>query len=160
MTKVKAGATLLISGRIDADEHWHSIPERTRDWSVRYTPAALTTREVMVKWPNDSARLSYSDNKTTYAERGILQDGSTFLDIPVGAGHILYFAVPLELADQLDAIGSIYKFAIKRAGANAFYTTSCKDPGILICPTRLPDATLYVLTSESRLLIRLYFTIC
>jgi hypothetical protein len=25
----------------------------------------------------------------------------------------------------------------------------CEDPGILICPTQLPEATLYVLTSES-----------
>jgi len=41
------------------------------------------------------------------------------------------------------------QFAIKRSGASAAYKTTCKDPGILICPTRLPNATLYVLTSES-----------
>jgi hypothetical protein len=55
----------------------------------------------------------------------------------------------LELADQLDEVGRIYKYAMKRAGVHAAYETSCEDPGILICPTRLPDATLYVLTSES-----------
>jgi len=149
MTKVKAGATLLISGRIDADEHWLSIPERTRSWNTEYTSSALTTREVSIQWPGDSAHLSYSDNRTTYAERGVLQNNTTFLDVSLGSGHILYYALPLELADQLDAIGKIYSYAIKCAGANSFYETSCKDPGILICPTRLPDATLYVLTSES-----------
>jgi hypothetical protein len=116
---------------------------------VQYTPAALTTREVLVKWPEGSARLSYSGDKTTYAERGVLGDGQTFLEIPLGAGRILYFALPLELADQLDEIGRIYKYAMKRAGVRAAYETSCEDPGLLICPTRLPDATLYVLTSES-----------
>jgi hypothetical protein len=104
---------------------------------------------VLVTWPDDSVRLTYSDNKTTYAERGVLQNDKTFLDVPLGTGHILYFALPLELADQLDAVGRIYSFAIKRSGAHTLYETPCKDPGILICPTRLPEATLYVLTSES-----------
>jgi hypothetical protein len=149
MKKVQEGATVLISGRIDADEHWISIPDRLRGWNRTYSSAALTTREVLVKWPDDSLRLTYSDNKTTYAERGVLQDDKTFLDVPLGAGHILYFAVPLELADQLDAVGMIYSFAIQRSGATTPYKTPGKDPGILICPTRLPEATLYVLTSES-----------
>jgi hypothetical protein len=149
MSRVRAGATLLVSGRIDADEHWVSIPERVREWNVEYTSAALTTREVTLKWPGGSAHLSYGGDKTTYAERGVLGGGQTFLDIPLGAGRILYFALPLELADQLEEIGGIYKFALKRAGASPDYETTCDDPGILICPTRLPEATLYVLTSES-----------
>jgi hypothetical protein len=149
MSKVMGGATLLISGRIDADEHWVSVPERTRGWNVEYTSAALTTREAAVKWPGGSARLSYADDRTTYAERGVLGGGQTFLDLPLGKGRILYFALPLELADQLDEVGLIYKFAMKRAGVGVAYETSCEDPGILICPTRFPDATLYVLTSES-----------
>jgi hypothetical protein len=49
----------------------------------------------------------------------------------------------------LEVVGRIYKFAMKKAGVHPFYETSCMDPGILICPTQLPDATLYVLTSES-----------
>ena len=149
MMKVKAGATLLISGRIDADEHWISMPERIHGWNNSYSSASLVTREVLVTWPDDSVRLTYSDTKTTYAERGVLQDDKTFIDVPLGSGHILYFALPLELADQLDAVGRIYSFAIKRSGANRMYETPCKDPGILICPTHLPEATLYVLTSES-----------
>jgi hypothetical protein len=92
MMKVKAGATLLLSGRIDADEHWKSIPGRFLDWNVSVTSSDLITREVVLKWPGDSARLSYSDNRTTYAQRGMLHHGKTFLDVPLGAGHILYFA--------------------------------------------------------------------
>jgi len=149
MAKVQAGATLLISGRIDADEHWIPVPQRTHGWEVEYTPAALTTREVQVKWPGGSARLSYSGDKTTYAERGVLKGGQTFLEFPLGRGRILYFALPLEGADQLDEIGRIYRFAMKRAGVRTAYETSCEDPGVLICPTQLQEATLYVLTSES-----------
>ena len=149
MGKVRAGATLLLSGRIDADEHWVPVPERTGAWDVPYHWQALLTRETEVQWPGDSARLSYSGDRTTYAERGVLGDGRTFLDQPLGKGRILYFALPLELADQTDAVGRMYAYAMQRAGVSAPYATSCKDPGILICPTQLPDATLYVLTSES-----------
>jgi hypothetical protein len=149
MSRVRAGATLLVSGRVDADEHWVAIPERTRGWNIGYSWGALTSREVTVKWPEGSARLSYGGDRTTYGERGILPGGQTFLEIPLGAGRILYSALPLELADQLDEVGRIYKYAMNRAGAGVAYETSCEDPGILISPTQLPDATLYVLTSES-----------
>ena len=149
MSKVRTGATLLVSGRIDADEHWKPVPERTSGWGVGYFPSAMMSRWVQVNWPGDSAMLSYSGDRTTYAERGVLEGGRSFLEIPVGKGRILYFAVPLELADQLDAVGRVYRYAMKRAGVNSPYETSCVDPGILISPTVLPDATLYVLTSES-----------
>jgi hypothetical protein len=149
MEKVRAGATLLISGRVDADEHWVSNPERIRSWNVGYSPAFMSSREATVAWPGGSTRLSFSRDRTTYAERGVLSDGRTFVDVPVGSGHVLYCALPLELADQLGEIGRIYTYAMQRAGCAAAYTTSCTDPGILICPTRLPEATLYVLTSES-----------
>jgi hypothetical protein len=149
MSRVRAGATLLISGRIDGDEHWVPIPERTLGWKSEYAWGALTSREVTVTWPGSSARLSYGTDRTTYGERGILPGGQTFLDVQLGAGRILYFALPLELADQLNEVGRIYKYAMGRAGAGVAYETSCDDPGILISPTELPNATLYVLTSES-----------
>jgi hypothetical protein len=149
MGRVKAGATLLVSGRIDADEHWMPVPERTREWNVEYSPGAMASREVELNWPGGKSRLSYSGDRTTYAERGFLGGGKTFVEVPLGAGRILYFAPPLELADQLDEIGRVYRYAMKRAGVTLPYETGCEDPGILICPTRLPDATLYVLTSES-----------
>jgi len=38
---------------------------------------------------------------------------------------------------------------MKVADISPTYNTTLTDAGILICPTRLPKATLYVLTSES-----------
>jgi hypothetical protein len=109
----------------------------------------LTARENVISWPGGSVPLSYSGEKTTYAERGILDGGAGFTEIPIGGGRLLYFALPLELADQLDSIGQVYRYAIGRARIAPVYKTDLTDPGILICPTRLPEATLYVLTSES-----------
>jgi hypothetical protein len=149
MKKVKAGATLLISGRIDADEHWISISDRIKNWNIEYTSAALTTREAEINSPAGAIHLSYSGERITYAERGVLNDGKTFVEFSYGAGRVLYSLLPLEIADQLGEVGRIYKYAMKRAEVTTAYETSCEDSGILICPTQLPDATLYVLTSES-----------
>jgi hypothetical protein len=148
MSKVRAGATLLISGRIDADEHFRSVPTRTTDWAPDYRPATLTTRENVLNWRGGAVPLSYSGEKTTYAERGELPGGA-YLEARVGQGRILYSALPLELADQLDSIGQVYRYAAGVAGVSPTYKTEITDPGILICPTSLPDATLYVLLSES-----------
>ncbi len=149
MAKVKEGATLLISGRVDADSHWKPIPSRTEQWDVDYSHEALRTRYAEVSWPGGSALLSYSGLKTTYLDRGVLGEGKTFAHIPLGKGQIFYFAFPLELSDRLAPVGEIYRYVMAQAGVTEPYETSCTDPGILIAPTQLKDATLYVFTSES-----------
>ncbi len=58
-------------------------------------------------------------------------------------------SLPIELNDNLKAIGDIYRMALSQAGVAPAYSTSVEDPGILICPTDVGNATLYVLTSES-----------
>ncbi|MGC2298298.1 MAG: hypothetical protein WA476_05810 [Acidobacteriaceae bacterium] len=71
------------------------------------------------------------------------------MERPLGKGKILFSALPLELNDRLDAVAAVYSYALKDAGVEPIYTTAADDPGILICPTLLPHATLYVLTSET-----------
>ncbi len=149
ISKVRSGATLLISGRIDADDHWNSIPSRASSWRVGYSEEALRTRYVEISWPGDSARLSYPGAITTYLDRGVLKGGKTFADIRVGQGHILYFAVPLELSNQMEAIGSVYRYAMRTAGVNEPYSTTSNNPGFLLAPTQFRNATMYVLVSET-----------
>jgi hypothetical protein len=149
IAKVRAGATLLISGRIDADEHFWSQSVRTQEWAPGYQPGLLATRENVVSWPSGSVHLTYAGDKTTLLERGILPGDATFLEAKLGNGRLFYVPLPLELAESLDSIGRIYRYAITKASIARVYETTVDDPGILICPTQLPDATLYALTSES-----------
>ncbi len=67
----------------------------------------------------------------------------------VGKGRILFTPLPLELNDNLRAIGDVYRYALKVAGVAPTYSATLEDPGILISPTRFPHATLYVVTSET-----------
>jgi hypothetical protein len=68
---------------------------------------------------------------------------------PVGKGPILFAALPLELNANLQAVADVYSYALKVANIAPVYSIVLKDPGILICPTLFPRATLYVLASES-----------
>ena len=148
LEKVKAGATLLISGRFDADAHFHATG-RQKEVGLDYTPGPLTTRDNILEWPQGKTRLTYTGIKTTYLERAFLPEGATWASKTSGKGKIIFVALPLELNDNLEAVGEVYRYAVEQAGITPSYTTTVTDPGILICPTRFPGATLYVITSES-----------
>ena len=102
-----------------------------------------------MKFPGGDERLSYGGDKTTYLDRAVLPDKSLWAEKALGRGKILFSPLPLELNDNLQAIGDVYRYAMKTAGVTPSYSTTLDDPGILICPTKYPHATLYALTSES-----------
>jgi hypothetical protein len=135
--KVEDGATLLVSGRFD------------NDMGFAHPSGPLTIREHLLKWPEGEARLTYGGDKTTFLDRAAMPDAQGWVEKPLGKGRILYSALPLELNDNTEAVGDVYRYALKTAGVLPAYTTSLGDSGILICPTRFPHATLYVLVSES-----------
>jgi hypothetical protein len=148
LDKVHAGATLLVTGRFDQDEYFRPTG-RHRAAGLDYTPAILPTRENLVRWPGGAGWASFSGNKTTYLEQATLASGATFASRPVGRGQVLFFTLPLELNDDLKLLGDVYRWALQEARVTPLYRTSVDDPGILICPTALEKATLYVLASES-----------
>jgi hypothetical protein len=106
-------------------------------------------RETLLQWPDHEARLTFGGDKTTFLDRAVLPGGATWAERALGKGRVLFSPLPLELNDNMQAIGDVYRYALKVAGVEPTYSTAVVDPGILICPTRYPKATLYVLTSES-----------
>jgi len=148
LAKVEAGTTLLVTGRFDEDSHFHATG-RERQIGLDYTAGPLLAREEVLKWPSGEARLTFAGDTTTNFSRTFLPGSATWAEKPIGKGHILFTPLPIELNDNLQAIGDVYRYAAKVAGASAAYSTDLQDPGILICPTRFPRATLYVPTSES-----------
>lgn len=146
--KVEGGATLLVSGRFDGDAHFHPTG-RQKEIGLAYEPGLLTVRGNLLKWPGGQALLTYGGEKTTYLDRAELPDGGAWVEKALGKGKVLFAPLPLELNDNLQAIGGVYRYALKIAGVASTYTAGVEDPSILICPTRFPRATLYVLTSES-----------
>ncbi|MGO8815199.1 MAG: beta-galactosidase [Terriglobia bacterium] len=148
MAKVRDGATLLVTGAFDNDEHFHAT-SRAAQLGLDIHLGLLSTRENPLTWPGDEAELTFSGMKTTELERAVLPNGATYLENAEGKGRILISALPIELNDNLKGVGMIYRRALQLANVQEAYTTTLADPGKLICPTQFDHATLYVLTSES-----------
>jgi hypothetical protein len=148
LERVRMGATLLTSGRLDLDEHFQTV-SRAKEAGLDFQWKVLDTRENLVEWPGGRAWLTYGEDKCTYLERAQLPSNQSFVEWSVGRGKILFFSFPIEFNDNLTAISEIYCMALARAGVVPVYSTSIEDPGILICPTQMQSATLYALTSES-----------
>lgn len=148
LERVKAGAVLLVTGPFAGDPLFRETG-RQDAVGLPYRTKALTLRDHLLRFPGGAVRLSFSGNKTTVLSQAVLPNGEEWIEKPLGSGRILFAALPLELNDNLQALGDLYRYALKTAGVRPIYTTALNDPGILICPTRFPHATLYVLTSES-----------
>jgi hypothetical protein len=145
---VQAGAVLLVTGPFGGDAHFHPTA-RQDQVGLAYMDTPLTLRSNAFKWAEGEAELIFGGNKTTILSRAQMPGNQDWAEKPLGKGKILFAALPLELNQNLQAVADVYRYAMKLANISPTYTTSLTDAGILICPTRLPKATLYVLTSES-----------
>jgi hypothetical protein len=148
LSKVKEGAVLLITGPFGGDAHFHPTG-RQDQVGLAYNEVPLILRNNLFHWPGGQEELTFAGSGTTVLSRADLPDGHDWMEKPLGKGRILFATLPLELNQNLQAVGDVYRYAMKAAHISPAYTTPVTDAGILICPTRLPNATLYVLTSES-----------
>lgn len=146
--RVRDGAVLLVTGPFDGDPQLHPTG-RQNAAGIPYTDAPLTMRDNLFRFPGGQEELEFSGEKTTVLSRAVLPDGVEWAEVPMGKGRILFAALPLELNANLRAVADVYSYALKAAKVAPVYSTTLTDPGILICPTLYPQATLYVLTSES-----------
>ncbi len=147
--RVRDGATLLASGPFGADEHMHATL-RENSLGIEATLAPLQLRDETLHTSFGELPLTYDSSMAiTVLDRDRLADGGNYIERPLGKGRILYSALPLELNGNDTSTQKVYAHALKVAGVTPTYTTTTMNPGILICPTRYPRATLYVLTSET-----------
>jgi hypothetical protein len=146
--KVKAGAVLLVTGPFDGDAHLHATG-RQESLGLFYGTVPLTQRNNIFHFPGGEETVDFPGLKTTVLSQAILPNGEDWVEKRLGNGRILFAALPLELNSNLQAVADVYSYALKVANIVPVYSTALKDPGILICPTLFPKATLYVVASES-----------
>ncbi len=145
---VNDGATLLVDGPFDGDAHLH--PTGRQDAvGISYATVPLTLRDNSAQFPWGEADVVFGGNKTTVLSRAQLPNGGAWVEKEIGKGRILFCALSLELGDNLSVVGDAYRYAMKAAGVKPVYATDMNDSGILIAPTMFPNATLYVISSES-----------
>jgi hypothetical protein len=147
---VKSGGNLLITGPIERDAHWHRV---NRAQAVGLNDAALQpltvhNAEMMVE--GKPICLSFDQNAQTWLEAFQFDGGQQLKELAVGNGRIFWAPYPVELAEGTAAAAKLYSAVFSDIGlASPFELKSSPAPGVLIYPTILQNAVLYVIVSET-----------
>jgi len=147
-TRVRAGATLLVTGPFDADAHLHGT-DRAAKVGLAYSTTLLDLREETVRWPGGEGIFTFGGKKTATLPRAEFTDGAEWKEVALGKGRILFSTLPLELGQNQAALGRVYAYAMQKSGVMPMRESGARAPGVLVCPTEYKDATLYVVTSET-----------
>ncbi|MGB2868867.1 MAG: hypothetical protein WBD36_10475 [Bacteroidota bacterium] len=148
MKLVEKGSTLLVTGALDADDHWMPV-ERGKGlgFSTKTEPVA---QEELLEIENEQYQVSFRGNKIERAEKARIEGSghSSVLSVQRGKGRILWSLLPVELSDSVEAIAALYKHAIEQTGVSPLISIEKKDPSILCLPTAFEDTILFALVSE------------
>jgi hypothetical protein len=143
------GGNLLITGPVDRDEHWHTVP-RAADLKLGAAVEPLMFHSASIKLADRAIALSFDQQKQNFVETLRFNDGSTLKELAYGKGRIFWVAYPVELAEGTQAAADLYASIVARLEiATAYDVLSSLSPGVLVYPTVLDDSVMYVMISDS-----------
>jgi hypothetical protein len=149
MKYVSEGGNLLITGPVERDEHWH-VSSRAEELKIDAQAEPLVYHNAAIRIGDRPLNLSFDQQKQNQAESLRFNDGSTFKEISNGKGHIFWAAYPVEYAEGAQALAILYAYVADKAGIEpAFELLAPLTPGVMIYPTVLDDAILYVMISDN-----------
>jgi hypothetical protein len=145
---VEAGSTMLVTGPIDWDEHRQPV-ERLSKLGIEASMQPVAGEEEAIIFGSEY-RVSFGGDKIGRVDKAVLGGlGGTIRTEQIGAGKLVYAALPFELADNIEPTIALYQFALKQAVIQPPFSIETLDPGVLIRPLIFKDAILYSLVSET-----------
>ncbi|MFZ0734221.1 MAG: hypothetical protein WAM79_18015 [Candidatus Sulfotelmatobacter sp.] len=145
---VDAGGNLLITGPVDHDEHWQ-IVHRSAEAGLQAHVEPLVYHNAAIQLGDRSLLLVFGQQQQNWLESLRFDDGSTFREISHGKGRIFWTSYPVELAEDLQSTSDLYAYVAARLNLTPMFTAARVPPGVLVLPTELADALLYVFVSDS-----------
>jgi hypothetical protein len=144
----KGGGNLLVTGPVDRDEHWRRIA-RASALGLEAAAEPLMFHNSNLSLGSRNVALSFDQQKQNLVDTLRFKDGKSLKELPYGKGRIFWTADPVELSEGTDAAAALYNYVAGRVGITPMFDSSVPlAPGILVFPTVLQDAVLYVLCSE------------
>jgi len=145
----KDGGSLLITGPVEHDEHWHTAA-RAAELKLGAVTEPLVVHNATLRLGERVVQLSFDQQKQTWLDVLRFEDGSTLKEIAYGKGRIFWTAYPIELAEGSEAAAGLYAYVAGKAGVAPLYdSTAALSPGVLVFPMVLEDSVLYVMESDS-----------
>jgi hypothetical protein len=144
----RGGASVLLSGPVERDAYW-----RPRG---RLAALGLAAEVAPIHFQRGEIRIGemkiavvFDAQRQAYAEALALPRGETYLEIAVGRGRLFVVALPVEMAEGLEAAAQVYTHALRRAGVEPPFTGAFPSPGVLIHAQQMEASSLYLIVSES-----------
>jgi hypothetical protein len=146
---VSMGGNLLVTGPVGRNEHWQAV-DRTSALKLDAQVGPLIFHSASIRLGNSTVPISFTQERQFWAETLKMENGSSFAELAYGKGKIFWASYPVELAEGTSAAAEIYRYVAQRVGLSPQFELQSPVPeGVLIYPTVLEDAVLYVFTSES-----------
>ena len=146
---VKQGGNLLITGPVSRDEHWQ-WRDRAQALGLQARTDPQNYRGAGIRLPDKVIPLTYLQQEQFALEALRFLDGASWKEISWGQGKIFWSAYPIELAEGLGPAVEVYNYVLKALGIKPLFELQSPLPeGVLVYPTELQDALLYILESET-----------
>ena len=149
MAAVEQGSTLLVTGIIDANEHWLPV-ERSRALGVPASSRPIAGQEsAMIA--GTTYRLGYRGDRLERVEAAFVagESPAAVHRVVRGKGTILWMPLPVELSDSSDATIALYRAATAEAGLKPVIVVESADGSVCVGAITYADAVLIALASES-----------
>jgi hypothetical protein len=149
MSAVRDGATLLVTGVIDRDEHWIPV-NRSSQLGLRAAIWPVAQDEAL-RIDGVDMQASFHGDSFQRIEKEIVDDeeGSGVHAVPVGKGKVIWCPLPLETASESGPAAALYRYAIRQAEVRAVFSLDHADSSVLLRPSVFARSVLYTLINES-----------
>src|SRR6185369_6608898 len=98
MARAKKGATVVVSGPVNVDEHWLPV-SRLHGLFVKTAPVA----ESEVVQICSKVIVRYEGEKMQRLEKGVVEPAASVHVLEQGMGKVVFSPLPLELGDSMTA---------------------------------------------------------
>ena len=143
----RLGATVAISGVIDADDHGLPVVERSRLFNVNPSSESVSQSEA-ITIDSQVFTTRFEGEKIQRVEKAVFPKARVLFQ-PYGQGQFVWSPLPLELGDSMAAVVAFYKYAMRQAQVSPIFKAEPHSPSVLVLPSVFRDVVFYMFISES-----------
>jgi hypothetical protein len=150
MDKAAAGATVLVTGPLNFDEHWAGV-DRTKQFGIDTAALQSVMREETVILGDEQLRAVFDSQLISWVDKEVMsgKKESELYTFPVGNGAVLWCPLPIEMNRDDAVVESIYSLALAQARIEReIEFISGDEPGVFIRKLKFKKGSIYILVSE------------
>lgn len=147
--EAEKGATVAVTGVINADESWREWPRgKHLGWILETAPVS-PSESITIDRPYLTR---YEGEELQRLEKAVVVGpgaGKNLFVRPYGTGKIVYSPLPLELGDSTAAVVAFYELALQQARVTPVFSVTPRTPSVLVLPSVCRDVVFYTFVSEA-----------